>query len=165
MKLIDIFTSIFQGISQSSSDCMLPNVIVRKNFFKFVVDEMDELFPPGEYHRIVAHPPSDSLDLKPVRIANLPRNKLVSLKNDNSDNSDSSGSDGSITDSEESAVSMPIKKIVVTIGPEGGWEDGEILLLASKGFTLVSLGPRILRTDMAVGVLLGLAHDWTDNIE
>ena len=141
---------------------MLPNVIIRKNFFKFVVDEMDEIFPPGKYHRIVAHPPSDSLDLKPVRIANLPRNKLETLKNDDSDNSIS---DGSNTDSEESAVFRPIKKIVVTIGPEGGWEDGEILLLVSKGFTLVSLGPRILRTDMAVGVLLGLAHDWTDNIE
>lgn len=164
MKLADIFSSIFIGISQSSSDCMLPKVLVRKNFYKFVTEEMDVLFPPGEYHRIVAHPPSDSLDLKAIRIASLPRNKLEILKNENNDNCDSDNSDSS-AESSEVAVSRPIKKIVVTIGPEGGWEDGEILLLASKGFTLVSLGPRILRTDMAVGVLLGLAHDWTDNIE
>ena len=38
---------------------------------------------------------------------------------------------------------------VVAIGPEGGWTDGEVALLESKGFSRYSLGSRILRTDTA----------------
>lgn len=38
---------------------------------------------------------------------------------------------------------------VVAIGPEGGWTDGEVALLESKGFSRYSLGNRILRTDTA----------------
>ena len=38
---------------------------------------------------------------------------------------------------------------VVAIGPEGGWTDGEVDLLESKGFSRYSLGSRILRTDTA----------------
>jgi 16S rRNA (uracil1498-N3)-methyltransferase len=37
----------------------------------------------------------------------------------------------------------------VAIGPEGGWTDGEVALLESKGFSRYSLGSRILRTDTA----------------
>ena len=38
---------------------------------------------------------------------------------------------------------------MVAIGPEGGWTDGEVDLLESKGFSRYSLGSRILRTDTA----------------
>jgi 16S rRNA U1498 N3-methylase RsmE len=129
---------------------MLPNVVVRRNFIKFVMDEMDVLFPATEYHRIIAHPPSDTINAHPTRVINL-RRESARIDGD----PDTNGRDG---------TSDSIKKIVVAVGPEGGWEDEEVLLLLSKGFSLVSLGPRILRTDMAVSVLLGLAHDWTDNV-
>ncbi|MFW5913622.1 MAG: RsmE family RNA methyltransferase [Bacillota bacterium] len=41
-------------------------------------------------------------------------------------------------------------KILVVIGPEGGFNDKEIEHLLSLGATSVSLGPRILRTETAV---------------
>ena len=44
--------------------------------------------------------------------------------------------------------------LVVAIGPEGGWTDGELALLESKGFRRRSLGRRILKTDTAAIALL-----------
>ena len=40
--------------------------------------------------------------------------------------------------------------ITIAIGPEGGWLDEEVHLFQHKGFQLVNLGPRVLRTDIAV---------------
>lgn len=42
-----------------------------------------------------------------------------------------------------------IKSIAVVIGPEGGFEEEEILKLKSVGAFIVTLGPRILRTETA----------------
>lgn len=47
--------------------------------------------------------------------------------------------------------------VTVAIGPEDGWTDREVQMLQNTfGFQGVSLGSRILRTDAAVLVLLGL---------
>ena len=43
---------------------------------------------------------------------------------------------------------------LLAIGPEGGWTDDEVELLEERGFRRVSLGPRILRTETAVVVML-----------
>ena len=45
-------------------------------------------------------------------------------------------------------------RLVVAVGPEGGWTDEEVALLEAKGFERQSLGPRILRTDTATVALL-----------
>ena len=45
-------------------------------------------------------------------------------------------------------------KLLLAIGPEGGWVDYEIEQFLSKGFTPFSLGPRILRVDTVVPALL-----------
>lgn len=45
--------------------------------------------------------------------------------------------------------------LVVAIGPDGGWVPHEVELLARQGFTPVSLGPRILRVEVAVPAVLG----------
>ena len=42
------------------------------------------------------------------------------------------------------------KRVLVAIGPEGGWNDYEIGELLKKGFTEFSIGPRILRVESAV---------------
>ncbi len=47
-----------------------------------------------------------------------------------------------------------VGRMVLAIGPEGGWTDDEVALLESHGFSRYSLGPRILRTDTAAIALL-----------
>lgn len=49
-------------------------------------------------------------------------------------------------------------RVLVAIGPEGGWTDFERRLLEGHGFSGVSLGPRTLRTDTATIALLSLVH-------
>ena len=46
--------------------------------------------------------------------------------------------------------------VVVLIGPEGGWERGEIDAAAAAGVTLVTFGPRVLRADAAGAAALAL---------
>lgn len=46
--------------------------------------------------------------------------------------------------------------LLLAIGPEGGWSEAEVELFAGLGFTNFSLGPRVLRTDMACVALLTL---------
>jgi 16S rRNA (uracil1498-N3)-methyltransferase len=55
--------------------------------------------------------------------------------------------------------------LALLVGPEGGFEEGERALLASKPFvTSISLGPRILRADTAAVAALALVNavlgDW-----
>ena len=52
----------------------------------------------------------------------------------------------------------PEERILLAVGPEGGWEPHEVELLAAKGFSPVGLGPRILRSDVAVNALISLAQ-------
>lgn len=54
------------------------------------------------------------------------------------------------------AVSEPGGRILLAVGPEGGWNDFERRLLASRGFTSFSLGSRTLRTDTACVALLAV---------
>jgi len=46
--------------------------------------------------------------------------------------------------------------VTAIVGPEGGWSDGEIDLLAASGSVSVTLGPRILRTETAAVVAITL---------
>jgi RsmE family RNA methyltransferase len=50
------------------------------------------------------------------------------------------------------------QRMLLAIGPEGGWNDFELGLLESHGFQRVGMGPRTLRTDTACIALLALAH-------
>jgi 16S rRNA (uracil1498-N3)-methyltransferase len=49
-------------------------------------------------------------------------------------------------------------RLLLAVGPEGGWTPFELELLAAHGFSTVSWGPRALRTDTACTVLLGVVH-------
>ena len=53
------------------------------------------------------------------------------------------------------------QRVLIAIGPEGGWNDFEMALLAAHGFEAINMGPRTLRTDTACIALLALAHDAT----
>lgn len=46
-------------------------------------------------------------------------------------------------------------RVLVAVGPEGGWVSFELELLAARGFAAFSLGERVLRTETLVPYLLG----------
>ena len=50
------------------------------------------------------------------------------------------------------------QRVLLAIGPEGGWNAFERSLLQAHGFGLVGLGPRTLRVDTACMALLSIAH-------
>jgi RsmE family RNA methyltransferase len=50
------------------------------------------------------------------------------------------------------------ERVLLGIGPEGGWNDFELKLLETHGFTRIGLGPRTLRVDTACIALLSQAH-------
>jgi 16S rRNA (uracil1498-N3)-methyltransferase len=50
------------------------------------------------------------------------------------------------------------QRVLLAIGPEGGWNDFELRLLDAHRFQRVGLGPRTLRVDTACCALLALVH-------
>jgi RsmE family RNA methyltransferase len=56
------------------------------------------------------------------------------------------------------AGTTPSDRVLVAVGPEGGWVDFELELLEAHRFQRVTLGPRTLRSDTACIAILALAH-------
>ena len=102
------------GLMQAGTS-ILPELLVRKSFRRFVRDELDALFP--QRRRLVAHPYDAPADVCAPSAGETER-------------------------------------LLLAIGPEGGWTDGEVALLEERGFRRYSLGGRILRTDTATIALL-----------
>ena len=50
------------------------------------------------------------------------------------------------------------QRVLLAIGPEGGWNEFELSLLAAHGFQMVALGPRTLRVDTACTALLAITY-------
>ena len=98
------------GLMQAGTSVM-PRLETRRNFRRFVTDELDALFPTA--NRVVGHPGGTS-------------GSPMSRKG----------------------------RLLLAVGPEGGWTDDEVELLESRGFSRYSLGARILRTDTALVALL-----------
>jgi 16S rRNA (uracil1498-N3)-methyltransferase len=58
-------------------------------------------------------------------------------------------------ESGDSGQGAGAQRLLLAVGPEGGWNDFELALLESHHFRRVSMGPRTLRTDTACIALLG----------
>lgn len=56
-------------------------------------------------------------------------------------------------------VASGLHGAVLAIGPEGGWTDPEVSWLADNDFFVAGLGERVLRSETAVVVGLGLVHE------
>lgn len=50
-------------------------------------------------------------------------------------------------------------RVVLAIGPEGGWNAFELELLDAHGFTRVGMGPRTLRSDTACVGMIAVCHE------
>jgi 16S rRNA (uracil1498-N3)-methyltransferase len=65
---------------------------------------------------------------------------------------------GSTTSVGSAAASHPTGRVLIAIGPEGGWNAFELALLQAHGFQPVGLGPRTLRVDTACTAFLAIVH-------
>lgn len=61
------------------------------------------------------------------------------------------------------ALPRPESPVVVMVGPEGGWEEGELQAARAAGFQALELGPRVLRTETAgAAALAAMQAMWGD---
>jgi RsmE family RNA methyltransferase len=58
-----------------------------------------------------------------------------------------------------SALGVGGGRVLLAVGPEGGWNDFELRLLEAHRFHAIGMGPRSLRSDTACITLLGLVHE------
>lgn len=115
--------ALTEGLSQSANDASLPDVYIRRNIWSFITKEIDEIFPEN-FARTVSHPAkSDS--------AHGASKSLLSLRE---------------------VPQSCHNELVIAIGGERGWHEGELELLQKNRFEIVNIGPRIYRSDTAVSV-------------
>lgn len=119
---------MIEGLSQSAVDCRLPSITVYKNPRDFIGKELDLMNDRQVTHRIIAHPTKRSVENNGIEEVRL----LRSLR---------------------SIQGVGKTRVMIAIGPEGGWEDAEVEMYEQRGgFQRISLGERILRTDIAVRI-------------
>ena len=134
---------LVDGLMQAGTS-ILPTLETRRNFRKFVKEEVGEIWPTAT--RIVAHPYGAGEDL---------RRETEDLRGrETEDGRRGLTSFVSRPVGLTSFVSRPSPSVVLAVGPEGGWTDDEVALLEEHGFARYSLGSRILRTDTATIALL-----------
>ncbi|VEU34103.1 unnamed protein product [Pseudo-nitzschia multistriata] len=122
---------LIEGLCQAG-DVRLPKLRVVRNLSGFLrSDEFEELFPRDSCARVLAHPKRHDDPEEPLRMG------------------------------EVRFPSGSPPRILVAVGPEGGWEEpGELDLFRNEcGFQQITLGSRTLRSDVAVAGLLSLAHE------
>lgn len=125
--------ALVDGLAQAG-DTRVPRVVEARHLRRFCERELDAVCPRAEVLRLVAHPQRDA-----------PAPRLPSVRE-------------AVRLARQHAPCAA--RVLVAMGPEGGWEEpDELELLAAHGFAAVSLGPRVLRSDVAMVSLVTLAHD------
>jgi len=159
---------LIEGLSICGNDVTLPTVTITKRLRTLLANggELDRLFPRELYARVIAHP---------TRLLPLVDDDGTSSRSNIDDDDDDDGTSSDVeripivTTRRMADVVFPIntqrqqrqpKRMLVAVGPEGGWEEPyELIMFANAGFQQVSLGARVLRSDVAVVSLLALAND------
>jgi RsmE family RNA methyltransferase len=135
---------LIEGLCQSG-DVQLPTIHVIRNLTQFLDHDIDRLFPLESYARVIAHPQRNqqSKEVPPP---------LLRMRHVQFPHHPTTPTNGAMTLS---------KKIVIAVGPEGGWTEPEELnlFINQHGFQPITMGSRTLRTDCAVIGLLTLAHE------
>jgi 16S rRNA (uracil1498-N3)-methyltransferase len=124
---------LIEGLQQAK-DTHLPTVSIHRQFRKLVEAELDGLCPDAV--RLVA----DAMQASPDASAFSPMQASPDAS---------------------AFPPMPFSpdaRVLLAVGPEGGWNDFELELLQAHRFTTVSMGARTLRSDTACIALLALAH-------
>ena len=112
-----------------AGDVRLPTVWIRKNLRDFVAQELDVLFPREEYARVIAHP---------QRVEDTSINRMRDVV----------------------FPRVSDKRLLLAVGPEGGWQEPEELdRFGELAFQQITLGTRVLRSDVAAVSLLSLANE------
>ena len=125
---------LVDGLMQGGTS-ILPRIEGWKSFNRFLREGLPSL---AHTRRLVAHPYESS----------------------NSDSSICRFVDSSIRNGlNPPCPNSNSSRLLLAIGPEGGWTDEEVESLEAAGFTRYSLGHRILRTDTATIALLARLMD------
>ena len=124
---------LIEGMQQAR-DTRLPAVSIHRRFKVLVEDHLDVLFGAGL--RLAAHPVSTLSASVAIREHTAQREQREN------------------TAQREQAA----QRVLVAIGPEGGWNACELALLDAHGFRQISLGTRTLRVDTACTALLAVVH-------
>ncbi len=131
-----IRTALLQGLEQAG-DTRLPEVSLHPRFRPFIEDEL----PPPQHGgplRLLAHPATVQQHHTFGRSARLEYPVYAAT-------------------GPKKATTSEWRQLLA-IGPEGGWVDFELDRFYQQGFRPFSWGPRILRVDTAVPVLLAMAE-------
>ncbi|MBN1268195.1 MAG: 16S rRNA (uracil(1498)-N(3))-methyltransferase [Kiritimatiellae bacterium] len=130
---------LIEGLQQAG-DTRVPEVTVHKQFKVLVEDELGALFPEGS--RLVAQPGVKRSILGAIRL------------------------EGAVPPAPRLSPAAGVEpgpprasRVLLAVGPEGGWTDYELDLLKAHGFQPVGMGERTLRTDTACIALLALVHE------
>mmetsp|Transcript_26463 Transcript_26463/g.72753 ORF Transcript_26463/g.72753 Transcript_26463/m.72753 type:complete len:371 (-) Transcript_26463:981-2093(-) len=122
---------LIEGLCQAG-DVRLPKLRVVRNLRHFLLsEEFETLFPKESYARVLTHPKRHDDSEEPLRMSEV-----------------------------QFPTNLP-PRIVIAVGPEGGWEEPTELDMFKNdcGFQQITLGSRTLRSDVAVSGLLSLAHE------
>ncbi|CAM9305836.1 unnamed protein product, partial [Chrysoparadoxa australica] len=141
-----------EGLEQSGATRM-PEVRVCRSLKRFLKQQADSLYPPHQCLRVAAHPARANTTPTAFGDLTIPM-VLLSCSPP-----PCCRSSCALFYSPMRIVALQgVQRIVVAVGPEGGWEEDEELdLLREHGFQIVTLGPQVLRSDIAVISLLAIA--------
>lgn len=148
---------VLEGLQQAC-DTHPPTITLKKRFKPFVEDELAHYLKGGV--GLVAHPYalmslSDYIQAQQPIIHSTAQSTAHSGIQSATQSAKSSvlrDSMGDYKGQEPAHQSLPK---LLCVGAEGGWIDYEVEMLQEHGCQSISLGPRILRTEAAVNVLIG----------